>query len=101
MAMANKKGMDILPSSTCTVIPAVKSDHSPLLITMCNLSEKKESRHHISRFEVTWDLREECSKVISDSWKKGQLEIQGRLSNCKQALIRRRGVLRIEGCVEK
>lgn len=62
-AMANKKVLDLLPGLCCNVLLAIKSDHFPLLITISSLDEERVKRPYIFKFEVAWDLREDCPKL--------------------------------------
>lgn len=62
--MANREGLLVLPDSTCNVLPAVKSDHSPLLINLAHSTHQFTRKHPIFRYEAAWELKDECIRVI-------------------------------------
>lgn len=52
--------------------------------------DKEKSRGKIFRFEVAWQLKEDCSQVISNAWLQHTDNIQAKLLNYKKALLKLR-----------
>lgn len=62
---------------------------------------------YIFRYEATWDVRDECSKVIKETWTKGSLgardthDIHNRLIHCKNDLLNWRRAVKQKEYAEK
>ncbi|XP_042969166.1 uncharacterized protein LOC122301869 [Carya illinoinensis] len=59
-AFANKEWSNLHSLASCTILPAVNSDHSPLYINKQFLNCIRNKRGLIFRYEAAWDLRDEC-----------------------------------------
>lgn len=55
----------------------------------------------IFKFEATWHLREDCSRVISEAWLQNSDNIQSKLENCKTTLIGWRRAINRQEWLEK
>ncbi|KAG6676484.1 hypothetical protein I3842_15G153700 [Carya illinoinensis] len=91
-ALANKEWHELFSSATCTALAAIQSDHSPLSITLKNSVKVNRQEARCFRYEVAWDLKEDCKKVVEYSWKGTSLGLEGakivrqRLSDCQRSL---------------
>lgn len=90
-AMANQAGFNPFPGSNCLVLAAIKSNHSLLLIYFLKDHDPIRRRHYIFRFEASWDLHPNCTKLIHEAWgnissdNQGNVEINSKLTSCKQS----------------
>lgn len=93
--MANSEGLVVLPDSTCNVLPAVKSDHSPLLINLAHSTHQFTRKHPIFCYKAAWELKDECTRVTKKAWTSqtqmdfsryvSKLGIHHRLQKCQTA----------------
>lgn len=54
--LSNPKGMEAFSSLICHVLPALKSNHSPLLISISGNREAIGKTPFIFRYKASWDL---------------------------------------------
>lgn len=93
-ALANPKGMELFSRSNCTVLPIVKSDHSPISILLMRSSSQTRRKSFIFRYDAAWDLIEIRAGVMKEAWQGGSNSsvslsgIQNSLRNCKVALLK-------------
>lgn len=59
------------PNVDCTALPAIGSDHSPLLLSF-NLRMKRKKRAF--KYEAFWSDNEECGQLVKNTW--AELESQ-------------------------
>ncbi|KAF5450624.1 hypothetical protein F2P56_030956, partial [Juglans regia] len=81
-ALGNKEWNDIYNHGLCTVLPAIKSYHSPLSIVLHNTNDGKKKRRWCFRSEMAWELKEECQRVVGEAWQKVST------TNCEARLLR-------------
>lgn len=62
--MANSNWKHLFTNAFCYVLPALKSDHSPLHINMASSTISSKRKQFIFRYEVAWAVREDCSNNI-------------------------------------
>lgn len=74
--------------STCIALPAIRSDHSPLLFNIMKGSHHQSKKHHLLRYELAWEQKASFTKVIKKAWDSGRLDndIHIKLRKCEQAL---------------
>lgn len=88
-AIATLEWQQLFPNSTCHALPAV---YSPLHLSLANLENRSGRRRFFFRYEATWGLREECSNIIKEAWRKVAIGdfvdtvFKKRLFNCQRAL---------------
>ncbi|XP_042962496.1 uncharacterized protein LOC122296768 [Carya illinoinensis] len=91
-ALANKEWHELFSNASCTTLAAIQSDHSPLSILLQNSAKVYRHEARCFRYEVAWDLKEDCKKVVEYSWKGVSLGLEGantvrqRLSACQRNL---------------
>lgn len=69
MALANDKGMELLPGSKYHTLPTLKFNHSPLLIYWEGHSPiVKKKKSNVFRYKATWDLSPQYSSIFKDFW---------------------------------
>ncbi|XP_042956310.1 uncharacterized protein LOC122292152 [Carya illinoinensis] len=96
-AMANNNWMHCFTESYCQVIPAIKSDHSPLLIHVENTASRRPCNTHLFRFEAAWNMKDGISNIIREAWVKVAVgddavtSMHKRILNCSLALKRWKG----------
>lgn len=105
--MVNQARMVLLPGSSYLVMPAIRSDHSPLVISFVKPQIPVVGRPYIFRYEACWELRSDYSKILQDSWdvtyphcQRGEAIID-KLTQCKQDLIQWRKILNLHENVGK
>lgn len=92
-ALGNKEWSDLFTHGSSTALAAIKSDHSPLVIDTYSVRQEIRRRRKCFRYEMAWELKEECQKVISDAWKKGYGTgceaslMRNKLKACQQELL--------------
>lgn len=86
--------MSLFSRSFYIVLPQLKSNHSPLLITITKHEDAVNQRHKLFRFEAARQLREECSQVIEQVWSLVQFQIQSKLQKCKINILEWRKEIR-------
>ncbi|XP_042962371.1 uncharacterized protein LOC122296634 [Carya illinoinensis] len=92
--MANKEWLELFPSALCNVLAAVKSDHSPLNISIFHNSEGGIRKQKIFRYEAAWDLREDSALVLEQAWKRNGMggdlaeSLRVKLESCQKGLTR-------------
>ncbi|XP_042939499.1 uncharacterized protein LOC122274529 [Carya illinoinensis] len=69
-AFANKEWSDLFKSGSSTTLPAIQSDHSPLVIEKHTKGLKGKKRGNCFRYEVAWEMREDYLKTIAKAWRK-------------------------------
>ncbi|XP_042969117.1 uncharacterized protein LOC122301806 [Carya illinoinensis] len=90
--MANKEWNLMFSDATCSVLAAVKSDHSPLHVTKQKPNSGRKRKGFCFRYEAAWDLSEECQKVASEGWKSlnlgghGAGTVRHKLDACQRGL---------------
>lgn len=62
--MSNYKGLEVYSGSSRLVLPTVKSDHSPLLISITKDHSGAKKRLFIFRYKAAWEIRQECADVV-------------------------------------
>lgn len=93
-SLANPKGMEIFSSFYCHVLSALKSNDSPLFISITSRNEIHGKKAFIFRYEAGWDLYDNCTKVVKTSKKCGGMThngpsgIQSRISTYKATLLK-------------
>ncbi|XP_042983221.1 uncharacterized protein LOC122312630 [Carya illinoinensis] len=91
-AMVNKEWNELFSFGTCTVLAAVRSDHSPLWISKQKEGNAKRKRKVCFRYEVAWDLKEECKEIVEKVWKADRMSGGGgnsvrlKLEQCQRGL---------------
>lgn len=63
-ALSNPIGLEVYTDFFCKVFPTLKSDHSPLLISIFGIQSHKRKKCYMFRYEEKWDLNEECADII-------------------------------------
>ncbi|XP_042942790.1 uncharacterized protein LOC122276974 [Carya illinoinensis] len=92
-AMVNKEWSELFSSATCTALAAIKSDHSPLCISKHKEGNGKRKRKVCFRYEVAWDLKEECKVIVEKAWKADRMNGGGvnlvrlKLELCQRGLV--------------
>ncbi|XP_042972730.1 uncharacterized protein LOC122304522 [Carya illinoinensis] len=92
-AMVNKEWNELFSSGTCTVLAAVRSDHSPLCISKHKEDNGKRKRRVCFRYEAAWDLKDECKKIVEKAKKADRMSGGGgnsvrlKLELCKRGLM--------------
>ncbi|XP_041025339.1 uncharacterized protein LOC121265718 [Juglans microcarpa x Juglans regia] len=81
-ALGNKEWNDLYIYGVCNVLPAIKSDHSPLSISLHNTNHGRKNRRWCFRYKMAWELKEECQQVVSEAWQKTCT------TDCKAKLLR-------------
>lgn len=66
--VANHPGMALLSGSSYSILPQLKSYHSPLFINIVTFEVAAKPRTKLFHYEATWQLKEECSQVIKTTW---------------------------------
>lgn len=61
--------LENFPCARITHLPAVSSDHTPLLLSLGDNETVK--RRKAFRFQAAWTLHEEFQDVVADAWRKG------------------------------
>ncbi|XP_042958196.1 uncharacterized protein LOC122293792 [Carya illinoinensis] len=90
-AFANKKWNELFKNGSCTILAAIKSYHSPLVIEKHTKGpkgkkkKKEKKRKSCFRYEVAWELREDCLNTITEAWRKDGGE-GGKASQLRQKL---------------
>ncbi|XP_035551759.1 uncharacterized protein LOC118349911 [Juglans regia] len=69
-AFGNKEWNDIYTQGVCNVLPAIMFDHSPLSISLHNTNHGMKKKRWCFRYELAWELKEECKQVVSEAWQK-------------------------------
>ncbi|XP_042939538.1 uncharacterized protein LOC122274575 [Carya illinoinensis] len=87
--LANEEWNMRFHNATCMVLPTIKSDHSPLVVSLVSRSLESGRNFSRFRFEAAWSLKTECTAIIQAAWSKatgGSSVISGKLANCSKAL---------------
>lgn len=99
-AMANSTWYHLYSSSTGSVLPAIRSDHSPLLLNVSSSSRSgidciyNSRRRSIFRWEAGWQFHGECLDSIKGTWGMGSSRpiccssFRAKLNRCKQAIVK-------------
>ncbi|KAF5454628.1 hypothetical protein F2P56_024278 [Juglans regia] len=66
----------------CNVLPAIRSDHSPLSVSLHNTSNGRKKRRWCFRYEMAWEVKEECLKVVGEAWQNAGI------TNCQAKSLR-------------
>ncbi|XP_042942912.1 uncharacterized protein LOC122277098 [Carya illinoinensis] len=61
---------DLFKSGSSTALPTIQSDHSPLVIEKHTKGLKGKKRGNCFKYEVAWEMREDCLKTIAEAWRK-------------------------------
>lgn len=69
-AMIDSKWKHIFLDSNCQPLPAIKSNHSPLHLTLTNYNTRSGRETYIFRYEAPWALRQDCTTKIKEAWSK-------------------------------
>ncbi|OMO82636.1 reverse transcriptase [Corchorus capsularis] len=88
-ALANMEWLELNPNAKVQNLPAVGSDHSPILV-LSDLKDKKAPKEF--RFESMWAEHKDCADVIRKGWQPDYDGSQGyqlvkKLKNSRRALI--------------
>ncbi|RYR34982.1 hypothetical protein Ahy_A10g050058 isoform B [Arachis hypogaea] len=73
---------------TLTALPAIGSDHCPLVLRL----EPREKFERHFKFEAYWEDHEDCEKIIKQGWEKNENKrnkwekLQGKFKSCKKEL---------------
>ncbi|XP_042988754.1 uncharacterized protein LOC122316289 [Carya illinoinensis] len=67
-ALGNPAWLQMFNNASCVVLPAVKSDHSPLNVCLDCKGNLGTSKARIFRFEAAWNLKERCNSTIKKGW---------------------------------
>lgn len=54
--MANQFGLELFSSSSYTILPQIKSDHSPLFINIITFEGAVRQNNKLSCYEAAWQL---------------------------------------------
>lgn len=81
--LATREALSDLLGSYCEVVPAIKSNHSPLVLTLCKEAAPNCQKTYIFIYEAAWELKENCSRIISKSWNTSHYVIHSRLTSRK------------------
>ncbi|KAF5465302.1 hypothetical protein F2P56_015322 [Juglans regia] len=90
--LANPSWLNRFNDSCCQVLPAMNSDHSPLLIRVSTKEVINQGKPFLFRFEAAWNLKAECSNIIKRAWNEmamgseGAVGMNRRLKKCSLAL---------------
>ncbi|KAF5464617.1 hypothetical protein F2P56_014683, partial [Juglans regia] len=91
-AMGNGEWPLQFSNSEVSVLPALNSGHSPLLITCDNEEARVNRRKRLFRYEAYWSTEQECKELIKNSWRVSCRGAQSTrnflagLDRCKQLL---------------
>lgn len=80
-AMVNQGKLYLHVDLSYNVLPAIKLDHSPILINFSSRTISKQRRPYMFRYEAAWEVREECTKIVKDAWSRGFNAIQEKIKN--------------------
>ncbi|XP_035546735.1 uncharacterized protein LOC118348703 [Juglans regia] len=64
----NNEWIDLFRHGVYNVLPAISSDHSPLSVSLHNTSNGRKKRRWCFRYEMAWEVKEECLKVVGEAW---------------------------------
>lgn len=82
--LVNAEWLLNFPNAYVTALPAVGSDHSPLVLCMDSVCRKKKK---LFKYEEFWEDNEEISSIINNHWSGAALEdISGKISHVSKAL---------------
>ncbi|XP_042974753.1 uncharacterized protein LOC122306392 [Carya illinoinensis] len=90
--LANEEWNMKFHNATCMVLPAIKSDHSPLVVSLVSMLLESNRTSSRFRFEAAWYLKTGCTGIIQDAWSKAtrgngaSSVISNKLANCSKAL---------------
>ncbi|KAJ1395232.1 hypothetical protein SESBI_33603 [Sesbania bispinosa] len=80
----------LFPHATATALPAVSSDHTPILFDV----EPEERSGSYFKYDAMWDDHVDCKIVIADGWKDSNAnsstweKLLKKASNCKRDTVR-------------
>ncbi|XP_035547372.1 uncharacterized protein LOC118348908 [Juglans regia] len=82
------------------VLPAISSDHSPLSVSLHNTSNGRKKRRWCFRYEMAWEVKEECLKVVGEAWQNAGItdcqakSLRTQLDLCQKGLMTWRQTLK-------
>lgn len=76
--------LDCFPDSTITHLPAMSSDHTPIVLNTSTPGSKKVNRRF--QFQVAWTAHDDFLNTIDRTWKKGGI-VKENVVAVKEALI--------------
>ncbi|KAJ1427655.1 Reverse transcriptase zinc-binding domain [Sesbania bispinosa] len=88
--LTNWPWREMFPHSIATTLPAVSSDHSPIVLD----TDPRESSGWHFKYELMWDEHSECKEVVKRGWSKDVGEKSGweafleKTKNCTRELRR-------------
>ncbi|RYR56284.1 hypothetical protein Ahy_A05g022025 [Arachis hypogaea] len=71
-ALVNWEWRALYPQASLKALPAISSDHRPLILNMNQIQRKEKN----FKFEAFWTDHEECENIVRKGWEKE--DIQGR-----------------------
>ncbi|XP_042954598.1 uncharacterized protein LOC122291011 [Carya illinoinensis] len=69
-AIANVDWKSLYPMHTVETLPAICSDHSPILLDFSIERCSFRRWHHFFKYEASWNNEEGCSEVVAEAWNK-------------------------------
>ncbi|XP_018809354.2 uncharacterized protein LOC108982439 [Juglans regia] len=78
----NKEWNELYRHGVCNVLPAIRSDHSPLSVSLHNTSNGRKKRRWCFRYEMAWEIKEECLKMVGEAWQNAGI------TNCQAKSLR-------------
>ncbi|KAG6730912.1 hypothetical protein I3842_01G104000 [Carya illinoinensis] len=69
-ALANPLWLPLFKEASCSVTPAVKSDRSPLHISLGDQRYQNKIFSKPFRFEAAWSIKKGCATIIKEVWGK-------------------------------
>ncbi|XP_042953504.1 uncharacterized protein LOC122290052 [Carya illinoinensis] len=69
-AIANVDWKSLYPVHTVETLPAICSDHSPILLDFSIERCSFRRWHHFFKYEASWNNEEGCSEVVAEAWNK-------------------------------
>lgn len=85
--LVNQEGISMPVELSCSILLAIKSDHSPLLINVSRRITSQLRRPLLFRYEAVWEIREECKSIVQEAWARDSSAVLDKLKNCKEALL--------------
>lgn len=86
--MVNANWLDCFPNAYGEALPAIGSDHSPIVLH-CDVAAGKRKKHFV--YEHFWDEHPDCASLVAEAWNKispnsGGVDIKQRIDDVKSGL---------------
>ncbi|XP_042954649.1 uncharacterized protein LOC122291063 [Carya illinoinensis] len=69
-AIANVEWKSLYPVHSVETLPAICSDHSPILLNFSIERCSFQRWHHSFKYEANWNFEEGCSEIVAEAWNK-------------------------------